>query len=298
MTKSPSKTAFLKMHGAGNDFVIIDARKKNLKLSTSDIRVIASKNNRITNGCDQLIVIENGTDCDALMRIYNTDGSVAGACGNATRCIGWLILQETGKEVVKIATNERGLTCKEYKHNFNANLPYDAIIEADMGSPVFAWEKIPLSSQFTSEELLQVGKEAGVQNLEEAFAVGMGNPHIVFFVKNGGAKEIEKVGSNLQTHELFHDGINVTIASIIGKNEIQSFVFERGVGITASCGTASCATAVAAVKIGYCEYNKDIKLNIGSGKEARQLLVRYQDNDKVFLIGPVKKYLEGVFDIF
>ena len=304
------------MHGAGNDFVIIDARKNHVKLSKPDIRIIASKNNHVTNGCDQLIVIENSNNSDALMRIYNTNGSEAGACGNATRCIGWLILQETGKDIVKIATNERVLTCKNYlswnersaatsdqvgaqlERRMSAIESYDAIIEADMGSPIFAWDKIPLSSKFNSEELLQIGKEAGVKNLQEAFAVGMGNPHILFFVKNGGENEIEEVGDKLQTHELFHDGINVTIASIIGENEIQSFVFERGVGITASCGTAACATAVAAVKSGYCDYNKDIKLNIGSGKDARQLSVRYQDNDKVFLIGPVKKYLEGFLEIF
>ncbi|MEI6730162.1 MAG: diaminopimelate epimerase [Pseudomonadota bacterium] len=278
MTKIP----FIKMNGAGNDFVIIDARKDSPILDKDTIISLASRSNKDSGGCDQLLILKNSDAADVFMQIYNTDGSEAKACGNATRCVAWLIFGEKpDASQVSVQTIERILTCKIRSGLESLFAGEDAIIEADMGKAV----------AIASEgDLISIGREAGIAQVKAALRVDVGNPHVIFFVGEQDLNDsvFRKAGAFLQTHKLFPGGVNVTIASVADRKTLDTNVWERGVGITQACGTAACASGFAAIELGYCDPETDIKINIGSGKNARILLVNGTKNGNITLIGPVK----------
>ena len=319
------KLNFTKMNGAGNDFVVIDARDQRSevggqwsgKLSAEQIRQLSSRDNAATKGCDQLLILKRSEKADVFMQIYNADGSEVDACGNATRCIGWMIIKKNNippYENATIETNAGLLSCKitsrsDTPPNYKGS---DALIEADMGKPTFDWQQIPLDYEYNDKILLEIGKQLGIEGVEKAICVGMGNPHIVFFVEslpfknplNPDSKDVLKTaGEKIRDGkiDLFKKhGINLTIAEIPNKTQpetIFSMVYERGAGITKSCGTAACATAVAAIKLGYRE--KDFDIDIQQMQCAiASLIVRWESkNDHIKLIGIVETEFEGEVEV-
>jgi diaminopimelate epimerase len=293
---------FIKMNGAGNDFVVLDARLTEMIFTPEQIRDIATRSNEITGGCDQVIIMESSKKADVFMRIYNADGGEVDACGNATRCIGWKIVQEKNDPLyhVKIETNAGTLWCRQVvSTEFPAGLlRADAMMEADMGSPRFDAGQIPVSGDYNDAALARIAEKLGLEEMSGDACVGMGNPHVVFFVaKLPSLKLLETAGEQIKEVLLFKKhGVNLTIATV-GKEAIFAYVYERGAGITKSCGTAACATGVAAIKLGYRQKDKDIWVQ-QLQSEAEDLFVRWEHkSDQVFLIGPVKKEFERVLNV-
>ena len=232
---------YLKMNGLGNDFVVLDARAQKIALSRQQIVAISDRANGI--GCDQLIVMEPDTveGVDVFMRIYNAEGGEVDACGNATRCIAALVAEETGKSAITIRTNAGIL----------ATRTDGEMVTADMGVPRFGWEQIPLAEPFsdTTGIELQIGPiDAPI--LHTPSVVNVGNPHAIFWVKDLDAHDLAKFGPLLENHPIFPERANITLAQVISDDRIKVKVWERGAGLTLACGTAACATAVAAARKG------------------------------------------------
>jgi diaminopimelate epimerase len=216
---------FHKMHGLGNDFVIIDCRTAPVIMTPAKARAIADRRTGI--GCDQLILIEPSTTADIAMRIYNHDGGEVESCGNASRCVVALLGHdcriETAGGIIEGHLAENGVTI-------------------DMGQPRFEWQEIPLAFAMDSAAMPLAWEE-----LSSPMAVNVGNPHAVFFVEDSGAIDLEKLGPIIEHDAAFPERVNVNVASIKA-NGIQLRVWERGVGLTLACGTGACATAVAAIR--------------------------------------------------
>lgn len=234
---SQNPLPFIKMNGLGNDFVIFDARQRPLTFTPQALTNIGNREQGI--GCDQIIVLENSDKAHVFMRIYNADGSEVDACGNATRCIGWLMSQETKRKLITIETNA-GLL-----HSVAGD---DNNVSVDMGEPKLDWEDIPLSEEFadTSRIELQLGP-IDKPVLHTPSVVNVGNPHCIFWVDNLDEHDLTKVGSFLETHFMFPEHANISLAHVEG-DTITLRVWERGAGITKACGTAACAAGVSAVR--------------------------------------------------
>ncbi|MBN9673273.1 diaminopimelate epimerase [Roseibium aggregatum] len=231
---------FLKMNGLGNDFVVWDAREKPLRLSKDAIAMLGDRESGI--GFDQMITVERSNlGVDAFMRIHNRDGSEVSACGNATRCIGRLLMEEAGKDLVSIETGA-GLL-----HAFDAAGAQSVTV--DMGIPGLRWDQIPLAEEFADTRAieLQIGP-IDDPILHTPAVVSMGNPHAIFWVKDVEAYDLERVGPLLEQHPIFPEGANISLAHVFDENQIRVKVWERGVGLTLACGTAACAVAVAAAR--------------------------------------------------
>lgn len=232
---------YLKMNGLGNDFVVLDARAQKIALSPQQIIAISDRANGI--GCDQLIVMEPDTidGVDVFMRIYNAEGGEVDACGNATRCIAALVAQELGTDNATIRTNAGILA---------ARVSGD-IVTVDMGTPRFAWEQIPLAEPFadTNGIELQIGP-IDKPLLHTPSVVNVGNPHAIFWVDDLAVHDLAKFGPMLENHPVFPERANITLAQVLADDRIRVKVWERGAGLTLACGTAACATAVAAARKG------------------------------------------------
>jgi len=220
---------FMKMHGLGNDFVVLDARARPLALSPSLITAIADRHRGL--GFDQLAVIETGAG-DAHLTFYNADGSVSAACGNATRCIARHLMQETGRTSLTLTTARGDLRAVDAG---------GGLTSVNMGQPQLDWAEIPLAEAMDTLELPIEGGPV---------ATGMGNPHCTFFVEEAEAIPIEQFGPRYEHHPLYPERTNVQVASIIGPDHIRMRVWERGVGVTLASGSSSCAVAVAAARRG------------------------------------------------
>lgn len=260
MSNLTDKIPFVKMHGTGNNFVIIDSR------STDDLNWNYKK---IANqdSYDQVIVITNSSLADCFMHIYNADGRKVEMCGNAARCVGYLIMSEKGAEYITIElVNNRILEC------FKVG---DKSIKVNMGKPLLKWYEIPLSTECNTLHL-----PIEIEMLKEPVAVNIGNPHIVFFVDNISEIPLQNLGPKLENHELFPQKTNVSIAQIEKSGEINLRVWERGTGITASCGSAACAAFVASV-LRKCLATKQTSVNLPGGK----LLIEWSGN--IFMTGDI-----------
>lgn len=273
MTRAPS---FLKMHGLGNDFVVFDARRQPIALDASWARAIADRRTGV--GCDQLVVLEKPRSAlaDAFMTIRNSDGGEVAACGNATRCVAWLLMRETGRRQVIVET-AAGL--------LDAEWGADGMVSVDMGPARLDWRDIPLAEPV---DTLHLPVSAGV--LSDAVAVGMGNPHAVFFVGDVESLAVEVLGPVIERHPLFPERTNVEMAQILPDGRIRMRVWERGVGVTRACGTGACATLVAAARRGLVERQAEIVLDGGS------LFVAWQPDGHVLMTGPVARSFEGTLD--
>ncbi|MEX0583481.1 MAG: diaminopimelate epimerase [Sneathiella sp.] len=263
---------FIKMHGLGNDFVIIDGRERLPELSAAALRAIADRHRGV--GYDQLIVMEPGSpDAEIFMRIYNADGSEAEACGNATRCVAHMLMQESGKEDIIIETRAGLLAGTRGDHG-------DIVI--DMGKPRLEWQQIPLSQAAdTAHVQLEIGP------LSDPVAVNMGNPHAVFFVDDAEAVDLEKWGPIAETHPLFPEKANISVVSRMGDGEFRLRVWERGVGITLACGSAACATMIAANIRGLA--GKSARLHLNGGP----LDMRIDENGHIFMGGAIATSFSG-----
>jgi diaminopimelate epimerase len=264
---------FTKMHGLGNDFVVIDRRKGAVALSAERMRAAGDRHRGV--GFDQLVFIDppnNGT-ADVAFRFHNQDGSEAGACGNGTRCVAAAVMAETGRDTLAIET-AAGLLRAEKRAG--------GLYAVDMGAARTGWQDIPLARDCDTLALpLTVGPLSGPA------AVGMGNPHCVFFVPDAEAVELEKYGPEVEHHPLFPERTNVEVASVIGKDKIRLRVWERGVGITLACGSGACATGVAAARRGLTGRSVEIAVDGGA------LSVDWLENGHVVLTGPVAVSFTG-----
>ncbi len=271
---SMTDLAFIKMHGLGNDFVVLDARTAPIDLGTDQIRAIADR--KFGVGCDQLITLEPSDKADLFMRIHNADGIEVEACGNATRCIGALLAAETGRATASVDT-VAGLL-------ITTAVATDRVT-VDMGPARLDWREIPLAREM---DTLHVDFAHG--GLNDPVAVNMGNPHLVFFVDDVAAVDLERLGPEIEHHELFPDRINVNIAQVRGPGDIRHRVWERGVGITRACGTGACATLVAASRRGHTDRAATIELDGGP------LDIAWREDGHVLMTGATATSFRGVID--
>ena len=240
-----------KMDGLGNDFVIFDNRKKITQLNKNEIIKIADRN---FIGCDQLIFINKSNDYDAELDFYNSDGGNSSACGNGTRCIAYFISKEKNKKEITFKTQSGVLKSKILGNN---------VVETNIGTPKFGWKEIPLNKEIDNTNLeITIFDQDGI-SLTGGYALNVGNPHLIFFVNKAENYDLPKIGPNLEKHSMFPEKCNVTLAEIKNKKLIKVKVWERGVGITKACGTAACATAVAAHKKKMTENIVDIQFELG-----------------------------------
>ena len=269
--------AFYKMNGLGNDFVVVDARARKLKLGAAAARRIGDRHRGV--GFDQLLVIEpaNGAG-DFAMKIWNPDGSESGACGNGTRCVADLLLNETKKASLTIATKGGLLVCTRGA---------DGRVTVDMGEPKFDWQDIPLSERMDTRTLdIKVGPiDAPV--LFGPSAVNMGNPHCIFFVENAEGHDLAKIGPMIEHYPLFPERANISLAQVKSKGEIRLRVWERGVGITFACGSAACAAAVAAARRKMTDRRVNVLLDGGV------LEIDWRDDNHVLMTGPTELNFTG-----
>ena len=229
---------FLKMHGLGNDFVIIDLRENILDLSDNLVRAVCDRRTGI--GCDQLILLSNpsSSETTVFMGIRNADGSEAGACGNATRCVADMLMRKMQTDFVKIETESGVLECWRSGND----------IRVKLGPPTFEWRDIPLSKPCDTMSL-PIGLSKYAQ-LKDPITLSVGNPHVVFFLESLDGLNINEVGPVIENDPLFPERVNVNFAVLAGESKIMLRVWERGSGATLACGTGACATAVAAMKRG------------------------------------------------
>lgn len=262
---------FLKMQGLGNDFVVLDARKT--ALPVLDWRLLADRQFGV--GCDQVIVLEPSTAADVRMRIFNADGSEVASCGNASRCVGWLVAQERKTSQVRIET-KAGVIFAEVAGDQ---------VTVDMGKPRLNWQEIPLSKDVDTLHL-----PLKLEMLADPVGVSMGNPHAVFFVPDANAVNLARLGPVLEHDALFPQRANIGVAQIIDRSTILLRVWERGAGLTLACGTGACAALVAAARRGLSERKATIELPGGS------LAIHWNENDHVLMAGGVATSFEGTFD--
>ena len=241
-----------KMDGLGNDFVIIDNRTNEIKLSSDQIIKIC---NRSFIGCDQLIIINHSEESDADLIFYNSDGSESGACGNGTRCVAYLISEENNKKEIILRTKSGFLNSKILDKN---------LVETVIGIPKTEWKEIPISQKMDTKNL---NLKITDNNKNEYFggtAVNVGNPHAIFFVDKLENFNLKDIGPNLEINKLFPDRCNITLAEIKDSKKIFVKVWERGAGLTKACGSAACATAFASKINGLTGNEVDIEFELGN----------------------------------
>lgn len=267
---------FLKMHGLGNDFVIIDARETGFTPSKDFCLQVADRHRGV--GFDQLIILNQPRNpkADWFVQFFNADGSTAGACGNGTRCVAYLLFEET-KKTNGIIETEAGL------------LPIwredDGLYAVDFGLPSLAWDQIPLAIKTNT-----ISVDLDIEGLPPACCVNMGNPHAVFFVDDLEQIDVNHMGSIIETHPTFPDRTNVEFAQILAPNLIKMRVFERGAGITQACGSGACATLVAAQRHKKADETATLQLDGG------ELIVTWREDDKhVILRGSATLSFKGVW---
>jgi diaminopimelate epimerase len=226
-----------KMDGLGNDFIIIDRRKNKIDLSKQQIVNIADRKKGV--GCDQVIIIDkdNKKKTNAKITFYNSDGGETGACGNGSRCVSYFLMNEKKLTKSKINT-ESGILA--------AKLTGKTEVSIDMGIPNFDWKQIPLSKKMNNAKVKIKTKNLGILT---GYTLSVGNPHVIFF-KEITFELLKKIGPQIEHHEFFPQRCNVTFAEVMNKKNIAVKVWERGAGLTLACGTAACATTVAANKLG------------------------------------------------
>ena len=259
-----------RMDGLGNKFVIVDRRKDLVDISKEKIIHLGNLESFHRDiGFDQIIFIEKEVDKAFPITIFNSDGSEVSACGNGSRCIAYLLGKDLNRKIVRLKTNNRLLEAK---------ILGDLDVELAMGKPIFEWDKIPLSKKIDhSDVTLNIDDKI----FTNGFSLNVGNPHIIFFVKDCFEYDLKILGPKIENHELFSEKTNVTFAQVDNKNNIKVNVWERGAGLTKACGTAACATAVAATIKKLTENNINIKFKEGN------LNIKIDKDLNIFMRGPV-----------
>ena len=258
-----------KMDGLGNDFVIIDQRSQNYNLTKDQIIKICDRN---FIGCDQLIFIQNNNKKDAKLEFYNSDGSISGACGNGTRCVADLLSKENNDKEIILWTSSGALKSQILDNN---------LVETEIGVPKTNWNEIPLNKNLDTKNLnIKIVNKNNIEHIGGT-SVNVGNPHVVFFVDNIEEYDLKKIGPEIENHNYFPEKCNVTLAKVISKKLIKVKVWERGAGLTKACGTAACATAVAANINGLTDKKTDIEFALG------KLSITIDENNSIHMKGPV-----------
>ncbi len=279
-----AKQAFVKMHGLGNDFVVLDARKEPIDLEPLEVKAIADRHLGI--GCDQVIVLKNTPKADVFMQIFNSDGTESAACGNASRCIAWQVMREKKVDHVTLETKAGVLDA------FDTG---EGSITVDMGPVKTDWQDIPLSEERDTLHLgFQVAQpgDAGKVLMGDPVAVNVGNPHVVFIVGMPEVVDLKAVGPIIENAPLFPERANVSVIQVVGEDIIKAKVWERGDGETQACGTAACAALVAACRRGMIGRQGIVVMPGGP------LGVVWRESDNhVLLTGPVATAFDGQFDM-
>ena len=258
-----------KMDGLGNDFVIIDQRYQNYNLTKDQIIKICD---RKFIGCDQLIFIQKSNEKDAGLEFYNSDGSISGACGNGTRCVADLLSKENNDKEIILWTSSGELKSKILDDN---------LVETEIGIPKTNWDEIPLIKNLDTKNLnIKIVNKNNIEHIGGT-SINVGNPHVVFFVDNIEDYDLKKIGPEIENHNYFPEKCNVTLARVISRKLIKVKVWERGAGLTKACGTAACATAVAANINGLTDKKTDIEFALG------KLSISIDANNSVHMKGPV-----------
>jgi len=266
--------AFIKMHGLGNDFVVLDARTQKLRLTPERVRALADRHAGV--GCDQVITLEPSEQADLFMRIHNADGGEVEACGNAARCVALVVMEEREADQVLIETASGVLSARA--------AGADRVV-VDMGRPRFDWREIPLAEPRDS---LHLGLSLGP--LSDPVGIGMGNPHAVFLVADVAAIDLARYGPVLEHDPLFPERANIEVAQVLGRDRLRLRVWERGVGITRACGTGACAAAVAANRRGLADRRVAVVVDGGT------LDIEWREDDHVLMTGPVATSFRGELD--
>tara|TARA_Y100000310_G_scaffold229231_1_gene231647 strand:- start:40 stop:867 length:828 start_codon:yes stop_codon:yes gene_type:complete len=268
---------FTKMHGLKNDFIIIDARTKKFFLTPNNIKKISDRKKGL--GCDQVVIIEKPRKkkTSAFIKFYNSDGSVTKACGNAARCVAFLLMKECKTKKIALETESTLL---------NASLAKNNHVSVDIGKAYFKWRQIPLKKNININKI-----NFNVDSYIKPILVNVGNPHIIFFIKNLKKINLKQIGPKIEKNHLFPERINVNFAKILSNNKIELRVWERGAGMTKACGTGASATAVAAIK------NKLINkricyIHMDGGK----LKIEYKKNGHIIMTGPTKTVKKGILN--
>ncbi len=268
---------FLKMNGLGNDFVVVEARSAPFAPDEAQVRAIADREGGV--GCDQLIALEGSKQADAFMRIWNADGGEVAACGNAARCVGWLIMQASGRETARIETAAGVLEIARLG---------ETEITVDMGKPGLDWTDIPLAEAMDTRGIeLQVGP-IDDPVMHTPGCVSMGNPHVVFFLPDADVAPVRQVGPMIEHHLLFPERVNVGFAQVKARDRIRLRVWERGAGLTRACGTGACAALVASQRRGFTDRAATVELDGGDLK-----IEWRKDDDHVLMTGPVAVEFTG-----
>ena len=263
----PQGLPFMKMHGLGNDFVVIDTRAGNGAVTPALARALGDRHRGV--GFDQLAEIGRADDADFSLIFWNSDGSQAGACGNATRCVSDYVMAESGQSTVTLRTR-RGL--------LHALRRADGLVSVNMGHPQLDWAEVPLSGAMDVTHLPLPGVP---------MAVGMGNPHCVFFVADADAEDVAGRGAAVEHDPLFPQATNVEFVSLLGPDHLRMRVWERGAGITLACGSGACATAVAAHLRGLT--GKTVRIEMDGG----EIEIDWRE-DGVWMTGPTAHVFDGV----
>jgi len=258
-----------KMDGLGNDFVIIDQRSQNYNLTKDQIIKICDRG---FIGCDQLIFIQKSDKKNAGLEFYNSDGSISGACGNGTRCVADLLSKENNDKEIVLWTSSGALKSQILGNN---------LVETEIGIPKTNWNEIPLNKNLDTKNLnIKIVNKNNVEHIGGT-SINVGNPHVVFFVDDIEDYDLKKIGPEIENHNYFPEKCNVTLAKVISKKLIKVKVWERGAGLTKACGTAACATAVAANINGLTDKTTDIEFSLG------KLSISIDENNSIHMKGPV-----------
>ena len=273
---------FVKMNGAGNEIVVVDLRAGAGKIAPEEARAAASPDGA---PYDQLMALypPRTPGTDAFIRIYNNDGSEAGACGNGMRCVASIVAGQTGKDALAFETTSGLLNCWKSE---------GGLFTVDMGKPRFAWNEIPLAEEFRDTRAieLQIGP-IDKPVLHSPSVVSMGNPHAIFWVDDVHAYDLERFGPMLENHPIFPERANITLAHIVDREHIVIRTWERGAGLTKACGSAACATVVAAARLK--RANRKARVTLPGG----ELTIEWRESDDhVLMTGPVEFEFEGKFD--
>jgi diaminopimelate epimerase len=256
----------MKLLGLGNDFVVLDRRAGGPPVTATLARALGDRHRGV--GFDQLAVITAADDAAARLTFFNSDGSLAGACGNATRCVARFLMAESGIEALHLRTGSRLLACEDAG---------DGLTRVNMGAPLTGWREIPLAREVDTLHLPIEGDPA---------ATSMGNPHCTFFVEDAEAVDLAARGAEMEHHPLFPDRTNVQFASLLGPDRLRMRVWERGAGITLASGSSSCAVAVAAARRGLTGRTVALELDGGT------IQIDWRD-DGVWMTGPTAHVYDG-----
>ena len=268
------------MDGLGNDFIIFDKRKKPLALTRDEIVKISDRKNI---GCDQVIFISNDYDNKTMLTFYNSDGGEISACGNGSRCAAYLLMKEKNQNKISLKTKSGILEAEIDKNN---------LVRINMGQPNFDWKKIPLIKNIDNKNLKIKITNDYKQIIEGGFSLSVGNPHVVFFVDDFDKYDLAKIGPEIENHKYFPEKCNVTLATILDKKSIKIKVWERGAGLTKACGTAACATAVAASVLNLTDRSINIEFKKGILNIDWKL-----NNNSIYMTGKVSKVKKIIINI-